>query len=449
MEIERPHLSQGGQNQLSGWESPQAALPKETDRDFCTGITMSTNALANDIPVLPASVPTSATAIALCGLAMIFEGFDTYAISYAGPVMAKQWALSQSVVGQMYAAGVAASLLGSIAFGLLADRHGRKRLLVLATITFGLATLMGAMAPSIGVLILSRVLNGIGLGASIPCAMALAAEAARPAYRAAVPVLMAAAIGTGQIVASLAAAVIMPDHGWRGLLFLGALLPVLLAPLMAYFLVETPMLSSLKEKRAPWYALFSPDVAPSTLLLIGALFATYVVTFFFGFWLPSLLQTVTPDITKVGFAMTLIKSCSLAGSLLVAWLVTVYGMRRILPLTFLLAALGLVLFVGRGQTLIGMTAALAFASFFVDGAFSGIIGLGAAVFPAHLRASGIGVSIGIGRLVGGTAGPMLGGLLLDRHASLSTIGLVFAVPLMAAALLSLLVLSLPARRDAA
>lgn len=397
----------------------------------------------------PASMRGSVTTIGLCGLAMVFEGFDTYAISYAGPVIAKEWTLSQSVVGNMYAAGVAASLLGSIAFGLLADRYGRKQLLIIATVIFGLATLMGAMAPSIGVLIFSRILNGIGLGASIPCAIALAVEAARPAYRAAIPVLMSAAIGTGQIVASLAAAAIMPDHGWRGLLFLGALLPVLIAPLMARFLIETPVLSTLKQKRAPWYALFAPGIAPITLLLIAALFATYVVTFFFGFWLPALLQTVAPDVTTVGLAMTIIKSCSLAGSLLVAWLVTVYDMRRVLPLTFLLAAMSLVLFVGRGDSLVGMTASLAFASFFVDGAFSGIIGLGAAVFPAHLRASGIGVSVGIGRLIGGTTGPMLGGLLLDRHAALPTIGLVFALPLVLAAVLSWAVLIRAARRDAA
>lgn len=399
----------------------------------------------------PADTPVrgSLIAIILCALAMIFEGFDTYAISYAGPVITREWTLSQAVVGQMYAAGVAASLIGSVAFGFLSDRYGRKRLLILATLTFGAGTLMGAMAPSIGMLMLSRVLNGIGLGASIPCAMALAVEAARPRYRAAIPVLMSAAIGTGQIVASLAAAAIMPAFGWRGLLYLGAILPVAIAPLMALFLIESPFAATLKEKRTPWHALAAPDILPTTLLAIGALLATYVVTFFFGFWLPALVQTVTPDIKTVGLAMTLIKSCSLAGSLLVAWMVTVYGLRHILPLAFLLAAASLVLFMGRGgETLVDMTIALSLASFFVDGAFSGVIGLGAAVFPAHLRASGIGVSIGLGRLIGGTIGPMLGGVLLDRHATLPTIGAVFALPLVVAAAISWTVLRLADRRSA-
>lgn len=107
-------------------------------------------------------------AIIVCGLAMIVEGFDTYAVGYVGPLISKEWAMTPLEVGQIYSFGVAASLIGSVVFGALADRFGRRKLLVLATVIFGLATLLGAGATSVGMLILSRVLAGGGWAHRFP-----------------------------------------------------------------------------------------------------------------------------------------------------------------------------------------------------------------------------------------------------------------------------------------
>lgn len=388
----------------------------------------------------------SVATILLCGLAMIVEGFDTYAIGFVGPAISREWGLSQSVVGQLYAVGVAAALIGSILFGALADRFGRKGLLIFAMALFGVATLFGALSGSLPALMLSRIAAGIGMGASIPCAMALAAEVAPERYRGSVPVLMSAAIGAGVIVAGLAAAALMPRFGWQGLLFLGAAMPLLIAVAMPRLLLDSRPAATAPGARAPWRMLLSRDLLLLSLTVSAGLFATYVVTFFFGFWMPALIQQVAPDIRTVGLAMAVIKTCSLVGALTIAFLIVRFGMARVLPAAFVVAAVALATLIGNSTSLVEATVSLAIASFFIDGAFSGIVGLGVIVFPSRVRATAIGITLGISRLLGGTAGPMLGGILLDRHLSLHAIAIAFSLPLLIAAVLVLLATRL-ARRN--
>jgi AAHS family 4-hydroxybenzoate transporter-like MFS transporter len=387
------------------------------------------------------SVRSNALTLILCGVAMVAEGFDTYAVGYIGPALTKEWGISQAMVGTIYAVGVAASLFGSIALGGLSDRVGRKWLLIGSSLVFGVATLLSAAAPNLQVLILTRILAGLGLGASIPCGMALAAEAADVKHRATVPVLMSACIGGGVIVASLTAAAVMPVWGWRALLYAGGGFPLVVALCMAPLLAEsTKLKAAIRSGRqtVSWRGLLEPRIALTTVVVTGGLFATYIVTFFFGFWLPTLLNSVVHDIRTVGLASALIKTCSLFGSLLLGRLMDRFGAARVLPIAFVLAAAALGFAVGRTPSFAGLVAGLALASFFLDGAFSGIIGFGAIVFPTRIRGAGIGLTVGIARLLGGTFGPMMGGVLLATGMSVKLISAVFALPLLVAALMVVL-----------
>lgn len=386
--------------------------------------------------------------MSLCALAMIVEGFDTYAIGYVGPAISAEWKLSQSFVGLLYATGVVASLFGSVALGTAADWIGRKTLLILSCLLFGGATLLGAAAPSVEWLLLSRAVAGIGLGASIPCAMALAVESVAEHRRAAVPIFLSAMIGAGNLIAGLCAAAIMPLGGWRGLLVLGGALPVLIACAMPFLLRETLARPVATDKPLSSVSgLFAPAFLPRLITAMLALVAIYMVTFFMGFWLPTLLHEITPDIREVGIAVAIVKTCSLAGSLLIGLLVSRYGIGRVLPPAALMAALAVALFAGSSTSLTGAIIGFSIASFFLDATFSGAISLSTVLFPDRHRASAIGLTIGVARLVGGTAGPMLGGFLLDRHFGLSAISLTFAVPLVVASLLASTALRMARRQD--
>ncbi len=379
-------------------------------------------------------------AFVLCSVAMIAEGFDTYGVGYVGPALVKEWGLSHAVVGQLYAVGVVASLFGTLGLGALSDWIGRKWLLVAATIGFGLATVWSAMAPNLHVLMISRFLAGLGLGASVPCAMALASSQTPARFRATVPVLMSACIGLGSVVAGLSAAAVMPRFGWRGIMYVGAVFPILVAVLMAPLLTESRALAAavvgpVRVVRPPWRDLLRPRMLLIILTVTLGLIANYTVTFFFGFWLPTLVASAATDVRTVGLATALIKTASVFGSVTLGVLMDRFGVRRTLPFAFVAAAIVLVATVNDSHQLAALVLSLGVASFFLDGAFSGIIGFGAIVFPPSIRGSGIGITVSIGRLLGGTFGPMLGGVLLGRGLPVKAVCAVFAGPLLVAAVM--------------
>jgi AAHS family 4-hydroxybenzoate transporter-like MFS transporter len=350
----------------------------------------------------------------------------------------KAWGISSATEGLLYAVSVAASLFGSIGIGALSDRIGRKWLLIVSSVAFGAASLGSAAASDINMLLLMRVLTGLGLGASIPCAIALATEAAPQRFKATIPVMVSACIGSGMIVSSLAAAAVMPAWGWRGLLVVGGVFPFPLALAMAPFLPESRALkAAIREapKVTPWRELLEPRTAATTVAIILGLVATYTVTFFFGFWLPSLLNSFVHNIRTVGLTTAAIKTSSLFGALALGRLMDRFGAGKILPISFCVAAVVLALAVGKTSSFLGLALGLGVANFFLDGSFGGIIGFAALAFPTRVKGAGIGLSIGVSRLIGGTLGPMLGGVLLGQHMSVRLVSAIFALPLLVAALM--------------
>ena len=114
--------------------------------------------------------------IALCIAIMLVEGYDTTVIGYIAPILRQQWHLQPQNLGPLFGMGLFGLGIGSLALGPIADRIGRKTLLVLSVGLFGVASLASAFAGSLHVLILLRFITGLGLGGAMPNAYTLAAE---------------------------------------------------------------------------------------------------------------------------------------------------------------------------------------------------------------------------------------------------------------------------------
>jgi AAHS family 4-hydroxybenzoate transporter-like MFS transporter len=379
---------------------------------------------------------SSILTIFLCGVAMLGEGYDTYAVGYIGPTLVKIWGISNSALGTLYTVGVIASLIGSVILGALSDRVGRKQLLIGSLLLFGAATFLSALAPNLNILMLTRIAAGIGMGASIPCAMALATEAAPKHYTSTAPVLLCALIGGGSALAGVSAAIVIPLLGWQGLMYVGAVMPVTAALVMIPLLSESEAIIAIQRRAAPrsnWRALFSPGLASSTILLTLALISAYTVTFFFGFWMPTLVTKAVDNIRVVGFTTAFIKLFSIAGSLVIGRLMDRHGSFRVLPVAFVVAAMGCAVALHLGDGLPLLVAGLCLISFLTDSSFSGVIGIVSNVLPAEVRGTGIGAITGFSRLVGGSLGPTLGGLLLARGMTGQDVTSACAIPLLTAA----------------
>src|SRR5271155_4509503 len=103
--------------------------------------------------------------VLLCGLVMLIDGFDTQAISYMAPLMAKEWGVSRQLLGTIFSSALVGLMVGYLALSPLSDRFGHRRVLIASTIFFALFTGVTVAASNVTELIALRFLTGMGLGA--------------------------------------------------------------------------------------------------------------------------------------------------------------------------------------------------------------------------------------------------------------------------------------------
>src|SRR5258708_15301394 len=177
--------------------------------------------------------------IILCGLVMFLDGFDTQAISYMAPLIAKEWGLSREVLGPIFSSALTGLMAGYLVLSPLSDRFGHRRLIIISTVTFGLLTLVTVLATSVTQLIVVRFATGVALGAAIPSTVALTTEYSPKRLRATFVLAIYCGFSLGFVAAGGLAAWIIPLNGWRSLIWIGAIAPITLGAFVFIFLHES------------------------------------------------------------------------------------------------------------------------------------------------------------------------------------------------------------------
>ena len=114
--------------------------------------------------------------IAFCFLVVAIDGFDTAAVGFIAPALRAAWGLAPAQLVPLFGAGLFGLMIGAFVFGPLADKVGRKPVLVLTTLFFGVATVVSTFATSIEMLTILRFVTGLGLGGAMPAAITLTSE---------------------------------------------------------------------------------------------------------------------------------------------------------------------------------------------------------------------------------------------------------------------------------
>src|SRR5512138_202784 len=185
-------------------------------------------------------------AFSVVAACLVMDGFDLQAMGYAAPALIQAWGIPPAALGAVFSAGLLGLFLGSILFGMLADRIGRRPVLILATAGFAACTLLTARAGSLPELVAARALAGLGLGAAMPNATALVGEYSPRSRKIATMMIVTNAFLVGGILAGAASAWLVPRWGWRAIFWVGGLLPLVALAAMVRWLPESLQLLALR-----------------------------------------------------------------------------------------------------------------------------------------------------------------------------------------------------------
>jgi AAHS family 4-hydroxybenzoate transporter-like MFS transporter len=360
----------------------------------------------------------------LCGLIQALDGYDLSAIGLAVPSLIKAWSMPPAAFTQAFALSSVGIMAGAMLAGPIADRYGRKPVLLLSVALFGLFSLLSAWAPSLPILVALRFFTGIGIGGAMPTTVALTSDYTPDRWRTSVVMFMFTGNTIGGFFAGQIAAQILPRWGWQGIFYVGGVVPLVLLAVLIFILPESPQFQRgarpTGAQANPVSGLFADGLAVSTLLLWAIFLINLLNMFLIGYWLPTVLTLEGFSPADAAFAASIYSLGAIMITLLLGPVIARLGAERVLATSLLFGALciGIVATVRMPHAWI-MVVLFGAGGGFV-GSQLGLNGFAAAIYPAATRSTGIGWALGIGRL-GGIAGPIIGGALLGLGLAPTTV----------------------------
>jgi AAHS family 3-hydroxyphenylpropionic acid transporter len=365
-------------------------------------------ALATPAVVARPAIP--ALTVAVCFILMLAEGYDVQAIGVAAPKLMPALHIAVTESGEIFGIGQWGVVLGAVAGGYGADRWSRRNVLAAAVAIFGAMTLATALAGSFAALLAVRLAAGMGLGAAIPCVIALALDYASPARRVRTVTKIMAGLPLGGAVAAAVAAATLQQWGWQRIFYLGGILPLLTLPILLR-LPDSRSASPEPLRKAPSFTmLFEQGRTLTTLSIWVVYFITLLIIYLLLNWLPTLM-------IRQGFAPARAQLLSLAfnlaaaaGSILLGIATDRLGPTRTVPLAYCLMLAAAAIVAGAssyGAYLAGFTAM----GFLLLGGQNCLNGVIPNFYPAEARSLSVGTAVGTGR-IGSVVGPLYAGFAL-------------------------------------
>ncbi|SAL34855.1 major facilitator transporter [Caballeronia arvi] len=413
---------------------------------------------------------------AMCFVIVLMDGFDTAAIGFIAPSLVGEWHLSKAALAPVLSAALFGLACGAVLSGPLADRWGRRGVLIAAVLIFGLACLVSGYARDLTELTALRFATGVGLGAAMPNAVTLMSEFCPNGRRATIVNLMFCGFPLGAAFGGFLAAWIVPQFGWRTVLHFGGAVPLLLTVMLVLALPESIQYMVSKKKPVERIRKVLTRIAPqaasaeSFVMREGAareagtggarvvLSRTYIfgslmlwlcyfmgLVIFYGLinWMPVLLRDAGLNPQRAALISALFPLGG-AGAVLCGWLMDRFNPNGVVAAAYAFGAVS-VCAIGQAIGNVGLLVCAVFvAGVLVNTAQASMPALAAAFYPTSGRGTGVAWMLGVGRF-GGIAGSFLVAELSRQQMSLSGIFTVVAMA-GAASCIALLLKQVASRR---
>lgn len=377
--------------------------------------------------------------LAMCCALMAIDGYDVVSYGAVLPALMGDWSLNSVTAGTLGSIALVGLLVGAVVVSPLADRVGRRPLIIGCLVVASSVSFTCSMADDLVTFGVLRFIVGAALGALVPNMLALVSETCPGRYRALFVSSVSAFYCIGGVAAAFVAINVQPIWTWRGVFALAAA-PLVLLPVLLRYLPESPeflavhgRLTELRvvlERIAPDAESepASDEVAPAVAsrggvrlivsngnliksALIWVFFAMcMLLTFGLNTWLPKLMQTAGYELSSALWTLVTLNLGGFVGGIAGGWIAGRTSYRSTLTGYFSLAVIALV-----GLSFNPPALGLNLFLFLAGGASIGTLAIVHAFaveyYPSVVRSTGVGFAAGIGRL-GAIAGPSLGGALL-------------------------------------
>ncbi|TLZ28765.1 MAG: MFS transporter [Gammaproteobacteria bacterium] len=383
------------------------------------------------------------------------DGFDVLSISFASPGIARDWGIDKATLGWVLSMELLGMALGSLLLGGVADKVGRRPTILGCLAAMAIGMFGAGHAQGVAGLLVWRLLTGLGIGGTLAAINAAAAEVSNRRWRNFAMALMVIGYPLGGIVGGMFVQRLLATATWHEVFLYGAwatsgFLPIvwLLVPESVAFLDRRrppgalerinrilvrfghPPVSVLSEaspgaERRSIADLFKPGLLTTTVLITFVYFAHITSFYFIIKWVPKIVVDMGFEPRAAAGVLVWANVGGAVGGAIFGLIATRLGLKA-LTLCVLLATSVMIVWFGHGSAdLATLKTTLAITGLFTNSAIAGLYLLFAQVFPTHVRATGTGFAIGVGR-GGAVLAPVAAGYLFHAGFALQTVALAMA-----------------------
>jgi benzoate transport len=404
------------------------------------------------------------TVVAMTIMLNALDGFDVLSISFASPGIAAEWDIDRAALGIVLSMELIGMALGSIFLGRLADRIGRRSTVLCCLILMTVGMFMVTTVSSVMQLSIWRIVTGVGIGGMLATTNALTSEFANARSRHLCISLMVIGYPVGAVIGGSITAQLLKTYDWRVVFYLGSSMTAAIIPLVYFYVPESihwlthkrpkdalakinntlkrmghgaieALPESLKNKpELSVSSIFSTELFAKTLLMTAAYFF-HIITFYFVLkWIPKIVVDMGFHASAAAGVLVWANVGGAIGGALFGFLTLKYNV-RILTIVILMLSVVMVTLFGRSPADIDKLSMLcAFTGFCTNAGVVGLYAMFAQVYPSHVRATGTGFSIGLGR-GGAVIAPIFAGFLFVSGISVPVVAMVMATGSIIAAIM--------------